>query len=65
MKPTIVALALLAAAAGCSKNEAAESGNSDNKPSVTAHEADNTGRNERDKRADSPTPGMQGENDWT
>lgn len=64
MKPTIVALALLAAAAGCSKNEAAtESNNSDSKPSVTAHEADNTGRNERDQRADSPTPGMQGEND--
>jgi osmotically-inducible protein OsmY len=65
MKPTIVALALLAAAAsGCSKNDAAsESNTADTKPSATTHEADNTGRNERDKRADSVTPGMQGEND--
>jgi len=67
MKPTIVALALLAAAAGCSKYEGTtdpqDTQQAADKPSVTAHEADNTGRNERDKGGDTPTPGMQKENE--
>jgi hyperosmotically inducible protein len=66
MKPTIVALALLAAAAGCSRNEGTaepqDTQQATDKSSVT-HEADNTARNERDKSGDAPTPGMQRENE--
>jgi len=66
MKSTIVALALLAAAAGCSSNEAktAPPGTEPGaeQPSAMAKPADNTGRNERDSHGDTPTSGDQAEN---
>jgi hyperosmotically inducible protein len=66
MKPTLVALALLAAAAGCSGNgektapQPAEPGAE--QPSAMVKPADNTGRNERDSHGDTKTPGDQAEN---
>jgi len=65
MKPTIVALALLAAAAGCSGNEAKTAPGTEpgaDQPSAMAKPADNTGRNERDSHGDTPTSGDQAEN---
>jgi len=66
MKSTLVALALVAAAAGCSGNEAktapqaAEPGAE--QPSAMAKPADNTARNERDSHGDTKTAGDQAEN---
>ena len=61
MRPTLVALALLAAAAGCSGN-ADKSAPQAAEPSDMAKPADNTARNERDSHGDTKTSGDQAEN---